>query len=154
MPTYVSDAGVLHPAKEIVALTNYGAPFSHPKTKEIVETGSPYIYEGPCRAALFELWLTDKSGNTTTFGINFENSPEFLQALRNLNMKKDEYLAWVGYDVDVNKKAFEKKASKIAKHELPQKVAEIKRLGGGSDHATGKNVRYGGLGDYTNDLNK
>lgn len=149
MPSYVSKDGVFHAQNEKVALTNLsGKPFTNPKTKEVIGVGEPYIYDGPCRAALFELWEADKSGKTTTFGVDFRKSPEFLQMLRDLNFKTaDEYLAWVGYDKEQVEKDFAANVSVIAKHELPKRVNEIKMLGGGKDYATGKNNQMGGFGD-------
>ena len=68
MPSYVSDSGVFHPAKERAALTR------------VLPDGTtePYIYEGPDRAACFEIWNQDKTGNTTTMGIDFHDDPEMI----------------------------------------------------------------------------
>jgi hypothetical protein len=41
---------------------------------------------------------------------------------------------------------FEKKASVITKHELPEKVEAIKKLGGGQDTSGQGNDKYGGFG--------
>lgn len=157
MPVYVSDEGVFHPAKESVSLVNRGVAFPDPLIPgRIVEKGMSYIYEGPCRAALFELW--ESNGKPTkeqvegnpdlmTFGINFKHTPEFLQMLRDLNFKSaKEYLAWVGYDEMKAKAEVEKKKASISKHELPQRIAEIKRVGGGSDSTGSGQVQYGGFG--------
>lgn len=158
MPSYISKEGVFHPAKEIVALTNYGPDFVDPNTKRIVKNGQPYIYEGPCRAALFELWesygkpskneMKDKA-KEMTMGTNFRKSPEFLQMLRDLNFKSaDEYLAWIGYDATKVEEDFKEKASVVTTHDAPQRVAEIKRVGGGDNKASpGKDVKYGGFGE-------
>tara|TARA_R110000868_G_scaffold410346_3_gene698065 strand:- start:1696 stop:2175 length:480 start_codon:yes stop_codon:yes gene_type:complete len=156
MPTYVSDGGVFHASKEKVGLINRSeksieiesTSSDGKKFKQTIAPGEPYTYDGPCRAALYELWEADKTGAATTFGISFKRSPEFLQMLRDLNFKSaEEYLTWVGYDEVQAKKDFEMKSAKIAKHEIPTRVAELKRLGGGSDHATGKKIIYGGFGE-------
>ena len=154
MPSWITDQdGKWHPAKEKVALTNYGKRFKDKKTGEWVNTGEPYIYEGPCRAALFELWQIDKTGATTTIGENFRQNTEFLESFAKARQafgfaNVEDYLTYLGYDISKAKADFEKKASVLAKHELPKKVEEIKKLGGGSDTANpGKNIKYGGFGE-------
>ena len=154
MPSWITDQdGKWHPAKEKVALTNYGKPFKDVKTGEMVNTGEPYIYEGPCRAALFELWQIDKTGATTTLGENFRTNTEFLESYAKARQAfgfntVDDYLKYLGYDISKAKAEFEKKAAVLTKHELPKRVEEIKRIGGGNDAANpGKNIKYGGFGE-------
>lgn len=157
MPTYVSHEGLMYPAKEKVGLVNNsGKAMKHPITGEMIGAGDPYIYEGPDRAAMYELYLADKSGNTVTFGQHFSQNTDFLQMVRNLGFKdKEEYLKFIGYNAEENKKQFEQKASVINKHELPQRVAAVKVLGGGKDYSSGsRNNRYGGMGDFGEDLQK
>lgn len=157
MPTYISLEGVMHPAKEKVGLVNHSdQPLKHPITGEMIGPGDPYIYEGPDRAAMLELYLADKSGAVTTFGQHFSQNTDFLQMVRNLGFStKDEYLKFIGYDPKVSKDNFDKKASTINKHELPKKVEAVKVLGGGKDYSQGsQNNRYGGMGDYGDDLRK
>lgn len=148
MSSWISKDGVFHPAKEKVGLTNNGKPFKNPKTGEMVNTGDPYIYEGPCRAALFDLWEIDKTGGTTTLGMDFQKSPEFLQMLRELKFNNvEEYLVYAGYDKKKVEADFAEKSAEIKKHELPSRIMEIKRLGGGFD-ATGKGEDVvGGFGE-------
>lgn len=156
MSSYVSKEGVFHPAKESVSLTNYGPDFNDPLIPgRIVKTGMQYIYEGPCRAALFDIWeangkpegVDKDKAKEMTIGNNFRKSPEFLQMLRDLNFKSaEDYLNWVGYDAKENEKNFRDKASVITTHDAPRKVQEIKKLGGGNNTA-GKDVQYGGFGE-------
>ena len=146
MPNYVSKGGVWYPAKEKVGLTNLSG-----KTKEVdgkkVKHGDPYVYEGPDRAALFELYQIDQSGKTTTLGQDFKTDPEFINRVRQLGFKDvDEYLKSVGYDPEQVEVEFKKKARVVNKHELPERVKEIETLGGGKDFSgQGKDVR-GGFG--------
>ena len=152
-PTWVTDEkGLWHPAKEKVALTNHSSkPFKHPNTDQMVQPDEPFIYEGPDRAALFELYQIDKTGKTTTLGENFRQNTEFLEYYAKMRNafgfnNVNEFLAYIGYDEKEIKKQFEEKASVINKHELPKTIEEIKRIGGGSDTAGGQQVRYGGFG--------
>ena len=86
MPNYISKGGKWYPAKEKVALKNYSEkaienPSTDEKLKgEEIKPGEDYIYSGPDRAALFNLW-TDK---VETLGQDFRQDPEFLQAVRNM----------------------------------------------------------------------
>lgn len=158
MPSYISKEGVFHPAEEIVSLTNFGPEFVDPNTKRLVKTGHPYIYQGPCRAALFEIWEANgkpskadakNKAKEMTIGTNFRKSPEFLQMLRDLNFKTaDEYLAWIGYDANKAEEDFKAKASVITTHDAPQRVSEVKRIGGGDNRANpGIDLKYGGFGE-------
>ena len=142
MPQYVSHEGIWHPAKEKVGLINKSG-----KTKEIdgkeVKDGDPYIYEGPDRAALFELFKQ----KVETLGTSFRNNPEFLTAIRNQGFQSvDDYLESIGYDENKALAEFEEKASVVQKHELPEKVAGVKVLGGGKDFAAQGEDVYGGFG--------
>lgn len=154
MPNWVTDEkGLWHPAKEKVALTNHSdKPFKNPTTGEMVQPGDVFIYEGPDRAALFELYKIDKTGKTTTLGENFRQNTEFLEYYAKMRNafgfeSVDAFLSYLGYNEEEKKKEFESKASVINKHDLPKRVEMIKQVGGGSDTATGKNVRYGGFGE-------
>ena len=157
-PRWITDQdGVWHPAKEKVGLTNHSnKPMKHPVTGEKIGPGEPYIYEGPDRAALLELYLMDKTGKTTTLGENFRQNTEFLEYYAKMRNafgfnSVDEFLTYLGYDAEEKKKEFEKRAIVITKHELEKRVAEIKKLGGGSDTAGGVNIKYGGFGDIPKD---
>jgi len=153
MSKWVSFEGELHPAKERVVLrNNSNKAIKNPSTEgkyvdEMVEPGQEFIYEGPCRQALFELWEQDKKNPPETMGSNFRKSPEFLRMLRELNFKSEkEFLAYYGYDKEKSVAEFESKASKVSSHELPARVRAIKTLGGGKDFSGQGNDRYGDFG--------
>lgn len=176
MPSWISDEkGLLHPAKEQVSLVNRTG-----KTIQIEQTSAdgkkftvnvkpdaPYIYEGPDRAAMFQWW--EENGKPTaeqiksmpdgaiTMGSDFQTNQEFMdfyakyrQAFGFQNM--GEFLTYLGYDAAKQKKRFQEKASEVKLHELPTRVPEIKKVGGGDDRANpGKNVRLGGWGEQPNE---
>ena len=157
MPTYVSYEGVMHPGIEEVALTNNsGEAMKHPTTGETILPGRPYIYKGPDRAAMYELYLADKTGKTTTFGQHFSQNTDFLQMVRNLGFKdKEEYLTFIGYDKKEAERKFKEEASAVNTHEILKRAEPTKVLGGGKDYGVGsKNNRYGGFGDHGEDLKK
>lgn len=133
MPRYVSKGGKWYPAKEKAAIT---------KTNEKGEK-EPAIYEGPDRAALFELW---KDG-VEYHGEDFKKNPEFLQAIRNQGFTTvDKFLKWIGYDKEKVEKEFKEKAEVVHKHEMAEKVAMIQHPGGGQDFSgQGKDLQ-GGFG--------
>ena len=88
MPTYVSINGVWKPGKEKVALVNRSDKAKVINGKSI-QPGEPYIYEGPDRAALYELF----ESKVDTFGMDFRTDPQMIEVVRKLglgNMK--EYL--------------------------------------------------------------
>ena len=170
MPSWVTDErGLWHPAKERVALKNLSGKTIIQKKKdregkeytEEIKPGDDYIYEGPDRASLFDWWEQNGKPNdetmkkldgNVTLGEDFRNNNEFLESYAKARQafgfqNVDEYLKYLGYDTEKVKKDFEKKASVVTKHELPRRVQEIKKLGGGDDRATGTHVRYGGFGD-------
>ena len=140
-PSWISKDGVWHPAKEKVGLTNLSG-----KTKVIegkkIKAGDPYVYEGPDRAALFELFKE----KVETLGNDFKKDPDFLNRIRNLGFKLDEYLQAVGYDAEKIEKDFKAKALKVQKHEIPEKIEAIETLGGGGDSSGGGKDKYGGFG--------
>lgn len=172
MPTWISDErGILHPAKERASLINTSDKPLKRKIigddgKEITVTikpGQPYIYEGPDRAALFQWWeengkpsaeqMKEMEGKVT-FGEDFRSNSEFReQYAKARNMfgfnSVEEYLKYLNYDEAKLKKEFDKKASQVNVHELPPRINEIKKLGGGTNTAKGSNepARYGGFGD-------
>lgn len=155
MPSYISHEGVMYPAKEEVGLVNNSdKPIKHPNTGKMIPPGKPYIYEGPCRAAMYELYLADKTGKVTTFGQHFSQNTDFLQMVRNLGFKdKDEYLTFIGYDKKVAEDRFKELASKVTEHDVMSRVENVKVLGGGKDYAAGsKNNRYGGMGDFEENI--
>lgn len=138
-PNYVSKEGVFFPAKEKVGLINRSGKTITVEGKE-VKDGEPYIYEGVDRAALYELYLQ----GTETMGQNFRQNPEFLANVRNQGFSNvDEYLKAIGYEENMTEEEFEKKISRVNKHELPKKVAAVKVLGGGKDFAAQGEDKYG-----------
>lgn len=172
MPTWISDEkAVLHPAKERVALKNLT---DKPMIKEMVDidgkkfkvTVPPqgdYIYEGPDRAALFQWWeengkpsaeqMTEMEGGVT-FGSDFKNNEAFLEQYAKAKNthgfnKIEEYLTYLGYDSKKLKDRFDANASRINVHDLPDRIQEIKKLGGGVNTARGSREenRYGGFGE-------
>lgn len=136
MPHYVSKAGVWYPSKEKVALKNYSDktiknPSTDEKLKgEEIKPGEDFMYSGPDRAALYELW----EAKVKNFGEDFRTNPDFLQAVRNMgytNYKK--YLKDIGYDESKMEEEFAKKAEEVNLHELPKRVKAIDVLAGGKD---------------------
>ena len=134
MPTFISHEGEWSPGKEKVALVNRSK-----EAREIngvlVQPGEPFIYEGPDRAALFELY----SQGVATLGQSFRKSPDMLDVVRKFNFKDmDDYLAFIGYDKAKADKEFTEKAALVSKHELPKRVKEIEVMsGGGGEYSKG-----------------
>lgn len=136
MPNYVSKGGKWYPAKEKVALKNYSEkviknPSSDEKLKEEkVKPGEDYIYSGPDRAALFELWKQ----KVEYLGEDFRINPEFLQAVRNMGYTSyKKYLKDIGWSEEQMEERFKETAEEVVKHELPKKVEAIDQLAGGKD---------------------
>jgi len=147
MPNYVSHEGVWHAAKERVALKNLSGKVKIVDGKE-VQPNEDYIYEGPDRASLFELFKE----KVETFGDNFRKDPEFLKSIRNQGYKTpDEYLESIGYDKERIDKEFKEKAAVVHKDEMPNRVDAIKTLGGGTDTSGGGQDRFGGFGQQPKD---
>ena len=144
MPTFVSDKGVWHPAKEEIGLTNISTKSFEYKGKTI-KPGQPFVYEGPDRAALQELG----DQNVSTFGTDFRKDPEFRQSIRNQGFDNvDQYLKDMGYDEEADTKKYKEKVSKVKAHDIPKAVKEIKQMGGGKDYTGNKNNDIiGGFGD-------
>lgn len=154
MPTFISERGILHPAKEKVSL-KYGGDKKIPKkdlpqgvtiSGEFLNPGDDFLYDGPDRAALQMIF---KETNGDGFlGSDFKTDPEFLQSVRNRGFNTvDEYLKSIGYDEAKDKKKFEEKASKVQAHEVEGRVNEIEVLAGGRDFTGSKNDIIGGFGD-------
>lgn len=171
MSSFIADErGIWHPAKERSPLKNLSGKAIEieqtssdgKKFKMTVAPGADYIYEGPDRAAMFQWWeengkpsaekMKEMEGNVT-FGSDFKMNSEFMksyaehrQAFGLKDMK--EYLEMLGYDPKKSHEKFLEKASMITTHDAPARMAEIKKLGGGTDNANpGINLRYGGFGD-------
>lgn len=171
MSTWVSDEkGQWHPGKERAALKNISdraleieqTSVDGAKFKQVIEPGADYIYEGPDRAAMFQWWEENgkpsaedmrKLDGDVTFGEDFRSNTEFMEQyakFRNMFGFKnvDEYLKYLGYDQKKAHVRFLEKAAIVAKHDLPNRSPELKKLGGGDDKANpGKNLKYGGFGE-------
>jgi hypothetical protein len=143
MPTYVSNRGVWHPAKEKVGLVNKSdKPIEY--NGKTIQPGEPFVYEGPDREAIKELHLAGR----TTFGQDFKTDPEFLQMVRNRGFQSvEEYLSMIGYDEEKAEKEFEERAAVVQAHEVPKRHAEIKMLGGGKDTSGNRQDLHGGFGE-------
>ena len=141
MSTYVSKSGTWHPAKEKVGgLTNKSKKTIVVNEKEI-KPGDPFIYEGPDRAALLELYRE----KVETFGQDFRKDPDFINRVRQLGYTTESYLKAVGYDEEQVEKDFKKNAQVVQKHEIGEKVKTINTLGGGIDTSGGGADAYGGF---------
>lgn len=134
--------GVWYPSKEKVALKNHSDksiknPSTDEKLKdEEVKPGEDFIYSGPDRAALYELW----AAKVSNFGTDFRQDPEFLQAVRNMGYTTyKKYLKDIGFDEKKMEQEFSERAEKVTVHELPKKVNAINMLAGGRDTAGGGN---------------
>lgn len=144
MARFISKDGKWYPAREKVGLVNRtGKDIKHPITGEIVKAGEPYIYEGPDRDALYELWKAE----VEYFGEDFRKSTDFQQMIRNRGFKNEkEYLKFIGFDEKESEEEFEKKAAVLPKDEIKKKSEAIQTLGGGADTSGSGQDRYGGFG--------
>jgi len=150
MPNYVSKDGIWHPSKERVALKNNSATvIKNPSEEgskyhnENIQPGDDYIYEGPDRASLFELFKQ----KVETLGNDFRHDPDLIYRVKNLGYKNvDDYAKLMGYDKVKVEADFNRKASIVQKHDLPQKVEAIRQLGGGQDTSGQGADKYGDFG--------
>jgi len=148
MSRWLSLDGKWFPALEKVSLVNHGPDMKHPKTGEIVKTGDPYIYEGPDRAALFELWSIDKEGTVTYIGKDFKTDLDFLKMIKDTGFKSlKEYLSYVDYDGVKAEKEFKKKASMVTSHEILHRENPLEVIAGGADTSGGGADIVGGFGE-------
>ena len=139
-PRFHSKDGVWHPAKEKVGLTD------HEGTKGR-SPGDPYVYKGPDRAALYELY----KAKVETLGQDFRHDPDLVSRIRSLGYKDiDEYAKSVGYDEKKVEENFKKNASVVVKHELPEPKEGIKPVTGGADFSGQGQDREGGFGELPN----
>jgi hypothetical protein len=135
MPRWVSKNGEWHPALEKVSLIDHAG-------KEGRQPGEPYIYEGPDRAALFELF---KAG-VEKLGVHFMHDSDLIRRVKELGFKDvKEYAKHYGWDEKKVLEEFNKKAAVVAKHELPAKVRMIETMGGGLDTAGQGQDKKGGF---------
>jgi len=144
MPSFISDKGVWSPAKEEIGLINKSEKIIEYKGKKI-KPGQPFIYNGPDREALK---LLNEQG-AGTLGTDFRHDPEFRQAVRNQGFETvEDYLKNIEYDEEADTKKFKEKAASVKAHEVPEKVEQIKTMGGGKDFSGNKdNDIVGGFGD-------
>ncbi len=149
MSNWISKEGLWFAKKERVVLKNESdKPITNPSTEgkymgETVQPGEEFVYEGPDRRSMYELFLAGEEN----FGINFRKSPEFLEIVRKFNFKSEkDYLKFVGYDSVKELEKFEKNIATVAKHDLPKKVKALRELGGGKDFSGQGNDRYGDFG--------
>lgn len=151
MASWVSKDGVFYPAKERVSLKNIsGKVLINPSEKgskyhgEEVQPGDDFIYEGPDRAAMFQLFK-DK---VDTLGQDFRQNPDMIYMARQFGYKNVEaYAKAVGYDKEKMEAEFSKKASVVAKHELPVGAKEVLIMGGGQDTSGSGADVIGGFGE-------
>lgn len=158
MPTFYSDRGIWHAAKERVGGLIYQGTKSIPKSKlpstikiagDTLNPGDPLIYDGADREALK---LLNKEGynlkGEQVMGKDFRNDPDFLQAVRNMQFNNlDEYLKSIGYDDEEQDKQVSERAIKTKSHEVPKRVREITELAGGKNFAGGADENLiGGFG--------
>jgi len=152
MPSWVTDElGRWFPKKEKVALKNNGnEAMVNPSATwsnhygEVIQPGEPYIYEGPDRAAMLQLF----EEKTEWLGSDFHMDPELISRVKQLGYPDVEsYAVVMGYDRVKAKKRFEEATASINKHEPPPKVKPIDALGGGLDTTGGGQDTKGGFGE-------
>ena len=150
MSRYVSVLGKLYPARERVVLKNTrNEVLINPSAEyskyagEKVPPGAEFIYEGPDRKAMTELWHE----GVDHLGQDFRKSPEFLDIIRKFGYKNEkEYFKFLGIDIDKEEAAARAKCDTVTSHEDPARMEVIKKLGGGNDTSGQGNDRYGGFG--------
>lgn len=142
MSNFISKDGKWYPAKEKVGLVNTSGKTKVVNDKKVLP-GEPYIYEGPDRAALFELFKE----KVETFGQDFRQDIDLIQRVKQLGYTSvNEYAQVMGYDKEKVEEEFKKKAEVVHKHELPEKVKAIQELGGGRDTAGDHHI-FGDFGE-------
>ena len=158
MPTFISEGGVFHPAKESVGLiykgdvpiprANLPAGVTISGSADFLVKDMQFIYDGPDREALKIIYKENPEGST--MGSDFRNDPDFIQMTRTRGFNTvDEYLKAIGYDEAKEEKKFNEKASRVQAHEVAQRVDEIEVLAGGKDYAGAGADTVGGFGDAT-----
>jgi hypothetical protein len=142
MPTWISDRGTWHPAKEHVVL-----PHLQGTSKE--------VYDGPDRAALYQLW--EESGKPEdakkcmeVLGSDFRMDPDFIARVRQMGFESmDKYLEFIGYDDKKVAEENKKKFVDVKSHEVLKRSKEIDTPGGGVEQGSGKVLRKGAIGDVS-----
>lgn len=153
-PTFISERGIFHPAKEKVSLKYKGEKKIAKKdlppgvtiSGDFLNPGDDFLYDGPDRGAL--QMIHKETNGDGVLGSDFRTDPEFIQSVRNRGFNTvDEYLKSIGYDETKDKKKFEEKVSKVQAHEVENRVNEIEVLAGGRDFTGSQNDIIGGFGD-------
>lgn len=158
MSRWISLDGKWFPAPERVALkNNTNSVTKIPKKRnekgEIIEweevaPGMDYIYEGPDRGALFELYLIDKTGGTKFIGSEFKNDPMFIKMTKDTGFASvKEYLKYIDYDESKVKQRFDEIASKVAPHDITKWGKFQDMVAGGRDTSGGGADIVGGFGE-------
>jgi len=158
MPKFISKDGVWHVAKERVALTNRSNhTITNPSAEwskyvdEKVEAGQPFIYEGPDRASLFELYKADPTGEMTTLGQDFRSDTDMQDRTRQRGYKSvADYAKAIGYSQEKSDAKFNELVSKLETHEVPKRVKMIEAVESGAYDTVGNEHRKGGFGEMPN----
>lgn len=149
MASWVSQRGKLYPANEKCVLTNMSTKKFKWKD-DVIEPGESFIYEGPDRAAMQELYDIDPSGKTTYLGQDYKQDVNLRSRIRQLhNQSTEEYMEVIGFDEVKDEKEFKKRAVVLNKHEIPKllnKLSMIQQDGGGIDTSGSGEDRYGNFG--------
>lgn len=156
MPNFISRDGIWYVAKERVALkNNSNQKIINPSEEgskyagEEVGPGEPFIYEGPDRASLFELFKTDPSGNVTTLGQHFSDDIQMQDMVRQRGYKSvADYAKTMGYNKEKTDERFSELIAKVETHDLPKKVAMIEAAQSGGMNTAGTDGHMrGGFGE-------
>ena len=155
MPRFITnEVGKWYPAKEKVglrnnsdkAIVNPSATYSN-YYGQTVQPGEPYIYEGPDRAALLQLW----EEGVDHLGADFRNDPDLISRVKQMGFNNvTEFARVFGWDEAKAKERFNKFASVTTSHEIIDKAKAIKELGGGTDMSGSGQDVYGGFGEPPN----
>lgn len=118
-----------------------------PKTEKVAlverESGEPFIYEGPDRAALDYL----KKEGVDHLGVHFTKDADIIFRAKQLNMTLEEFCELHKNTEAERKKTFDAAhATKVLHRPTPRKEG-VKDLGGGKDFANQKNNMSGALGE-------
>lgn len=155
MPKFVSKDGVWHVAKERVALKNNSSKtVTNPSMEgskyfgEQVEPGQPFIYEGPDRASLFELYKVDPTGNVTTLGQDFREDTDMQDRVRQRGYKSvEKYAEALGWSKEKSDAKFAELIAIVETHDLPKRVKMIEAAESGAYDTAGNEHRKGGFGE-------
>jgi len=145
MPNFISKDGVWYVAKERVALkNNSNQTITNPSEEgskyagEQVAPGEPFIYEGPDRASLFELFKIDKTGQVLTMGQDFRDDTDMQDRARQRGYKSvADYAKAMGYSKEKIEARFAELIAKVETHDLPKRVAMIEAAQSGGTNTAG-----------------